>query len=128
VLVAGDAKSGKSWATGLICEQMIQKRYSICVIDPEGDYSGLEVLPGVIRIGGTSAGPTPRDLRTALRYPDMNVVIDLSQMHHIEKWSYIGPLLAGISKIRERYGIPHRIVVDEAHYLPHDSLAQLDFE
>jgi hydroxymethylpyrimidine pyrophosphatase-like HAD family hydrolase len=106
VLVAGDSQSGKSWVTGLICEQLIQQRYSVCVIDPEGDYSGLEVLPGVIRIGGTSAGPTPHDLRTALRYPDVNVVIDLSQMHPIEKWSYVESLLAGISKFRERYGIP----------------------
>jgi len=128
VLITGDAKSGKSWVTGLICEQLIQLRYSVCVIDPEGDYSGLETLPGVIRIGGTSVGPTPHDLRTALRYPDVNVVIDLSQMHDADKWSYAGSLLAGITEIRRRYGIPHRIVVDEAHYLLHDShaLAQLD--
>jgi hypothetical protein len=128
VLIAGDAKSGKSWVTGLICEQLIQLRYSVCVIDPEGDYSGLETLPGVIRIGGTSVGPTPHDLRTALRYPDVNVVIDLSQMRDADKWSYAGSLLAGITEIRRRYGIPHRIVVDEAHYLLHDShaLAQLD--
>jgi hydroxymethylpyrimidine pyrophosphatase-like HAD family hydrolase len=128
LLITGDTKSGKSWVTGLICEQLILQRYSVCVIDPEGDYSGLEALPGVIRIGGTSVGPTPRDLRSALRYPDVNVVIDLSQMPHVEKWSYVESLLAGINEIRKRYGIPHRIVIDEAHYLPHDSHSQLDNE
>jgi hypothetical protein len=130
LLVAGDPKSGKSWATGLLCEQLMHHRYSVCVIDPEGDYTGLDALPGVIRLGGTSVGPTPRDLRAALRYPDVNVVIDLSQMSHVEKWSYITSLLAGISEIRNRYGIPHRIIIDEAHYLLHDpdAVAHLDLD
>ena len=126
VLIAGDTKSGKSWVTGLICEQLIQQQYSISIIDPEGDYSGLEALPGVIRIGGTSTGPTPRDIRTALRYPDVNVVIDLSQMPHVEKWNYAGLLLAGIDESRRSHGIPHRVVVDEAHDLLPDCVAQLD--
>ena len=34
LLVAGDPKSGKSWVAGLLCEQLIQLRYSICIIDP----------------------------------------------------------------------------------------------
>jgi hypothetical protein len=67
--------SGKSWVAGLLSEQLIQLRYSVCVID-QGDYAGLEGLPGVVRIGGTAVGPTPRELRAALRYPDVNVVVD----------------------------------------------------
>ena len=53
VLVAGDPGSGKSWITGLLCEQLILAHYSVCVIDPEGDYTPLESLPGV-------DGPRPR--------------------------------------------------------------------
>lgn len=130
LLVAGDPKSGKSWAAGLLCEQLIEHRYSVCVIDPEGDYAGLDALPGVVRLGGSEIGPTPRELRTALRYPDVNVVIDLSLMPHAEKWSYIGSLLDAIGEIRHQHGIPHRIVVDEAHYLLHESgaLPLLDLE
>jgi hydroxymethylpyrimidine pyrophosphatase-like HAD family hydrolase len=37
VLVAGDAKSGKSWIAGLLCEQLILHGYCVCVIDPVGD-------------------------------------------------------------------------------------------
>ena len=130
LLVAGDPKSGKSWVAGLLCEQLIHHGYSVCVIDPEGDYSGLDALPGVVRLGGTSTGPTPRELRTALRYPDVNVVLDLSQMRHAEKWSYVPSLLAGIADMRRANGIPHRIIVDEAHYLLHDpeAIAYLDLE
>jgi hydroxymethylpyrimidine pyrophosphatase-like HAD family hydrolase len=33
VLIAGDSKSGKSWVTGLQCEQMILHGYSLCILD-----------------------------------------------------------------------------------------------
>ncbi len=36
VLIAGDARSGKSWLAGLLAEQLILHGYSICVIDPDG--------------------------------------------------------------------------------------------
>jgi hypothetical protein len=38
VLVAGDVKSGKSWVTGLLCEQLILHGYCVCIVDPESDY------------------------------------------------------------------------------------------
>ena len=41
VLVAGDAKTGKSWIAGLLCEQLILHGYCVCVLDPEGDYRSL---------------------------------------------------------------------------------------
>ncbi len=119
LLVAGDPKSGKSWVTGLLCEQLIQHGYSVCVIDPEGDYTGLDALPGVVLLGGGRTEPTARELRTALRYPDVNVVVNLSQLPHAEKWSYIPSLLAGIAAMRHANGIPHRVILDEAHYLLH---------
>ena len=62
VLIAGDAKSGKSWLAGLLCEQLILHGYSMCVIDPEGDYRSLEALPGVTVLGGEKPPPTPREL------------------------------------------------------------------
>jgi hydroxymethylpyrimidine pyrophosphatase-like HAD family hydrolase len=55
VLIVGRSQSGKSWITGLLCEQMIIQDYSLCIIDPEGDYGALESLPGVIVLGATSA-------------------------------------------------------------------------
>ena len=48
ILIAGDPRSGKSWITGLFCEHLILQGYCLCVIDPEGDYSTLESLPGVV--------------------------------------------------------------------------------
>ena len=126
VLIVGDPKSGKSWAAGLLCEQLILQRYSTCVIDPEGDYSGLETLPGVVILGGGAEGPSPRELRVALRYPDVNVVLDLSHMRHGRKWAYIRALLPALAEMRRRGGVPHRILLDEAHYFLHEaSISQL---
>ncbi|WP_291987376.1 HAD hydrolase family protein [Luteitalea sp.] len=116
VLVAGDPRSGKSWAAGLICEQLIFYRYCICVVDPEGDFTGLEQLPGVVVLGGDDPPPRSRDLVRALRHPDMSVVIDLSRLGHVDKLEYMQSLLPTLSMLRRRTGLPHRIVVDEAHY------------
>ena len=120
VLIAGDTKSGKSWVAGLLAEQLILHGYCVCVIDPEGDYRSLEGLPGVTVLGGDDPPPAPRQLMRALRYPDRSVVIDLSRLPHDAKRAYIQSVLPALNVIRQRTGLPHRIVLDEAHYFLHD--------
>lgn len=116
LLIAGDPKSGKSWITGLLCEQLILYGYCLCIIDPEGDYTSLEALPGVVVLGGSDPLPRSRDLLRALRHPDVSVVIDLSHSSQQEKLDYVGALLPSLALLRRVTGLPHRIVVDEAHY------------
>jgi len=130
VLIAGDAMSGKSWVAGLLCEQLILHGYCVCVIDPEGDYRSLEALPGVMALGGDDPPPSPRDLLRALRYPDRSLVIDLSRRTQEEKIDYIRMTLPVLNEIRRQTGLPHRIVVDEAHYFLEDEAARslLDLE
>lgn len=130
VLVAGDPKSGKSWVTGLLCEQLILYGYSVCIIDPEGDYLPLEALPGVRVLGGADPLPRPRELLKALRHADVSLVIDLSHVPQDQKYSYIRNVLSTLASFRRRTGLPHRIVVDEAHYFLHDPdvLQLLDLE
>jgi hydroxymethylpyrimidine pyrophosphatase-like HAD family hydrolase len=131
VLITGETKSGKSWLAGLLCERLILHGYSICVIDPEGDYRTLEALPGVTVLGGDDPPPTPRDLARALRYSDRSVIIDLSGLAHEEKYAYIREMLPALNVLRRRQGVPHRIILDEAHYFLHDPFAKalldLDF-
>ena len=117
VLIAGEPGTGKSWLAGLICEQLILQGYCVCVIDPEGDYASLEGLPGVILLGGDDPPPNARELARALRYPDMSVVVDLSKMHHREKVQYVDTVMNLLLRLRRQTGLPHRVVVDEAHYL-----------
>ena len=84
LLIAGDPRSGKSWVTGLFCEQLILQGYCLCIIDPEGDYAPLEALPNVILFGGDEPPPRLSDVARALRYPDVSVILDLSQATHRE--------------------------------------------
>ena len=121
LLVTGDAHSGKTWATGLICEQLILQGYCVWVIDPEGEYAGLEALPSVAVLGGTRRPPPLHDIAHALRYPDISVVLDLSHVAHEEKLAYLRSLLPMLASQRQSTGLPHRIVVDEAHYFLHES-------
>jgi len=120
LLVVGDPRSGKSWVTGLACEQLILQGYSVCVIDPEGDYRTLETLPGVVVFGGEDPPPDLPDLARVLRHPDMSAVIDLSHVAHAEKIDYVRSLLAMLAATRRATGLPHRIVLDEAHYFLHE--------
>ena len=116
ILIAGDPRSGKSWITGLFCEQLLLQGYCLCVIDPEGDYATLESLPGVVVFGGDEPPPRLSDVARALRHPDASIVIDLSQITHEEKLAYVAELLPMLASLRRSIGLPHWIVVDEAHY------------
>lgn len=130
VLITGDAKTGKSWVAGLLAEQLILNGYCLAIIDPEGDYRALEALPGVTMLGGDDPPPTLRELSRALRYPDRSVVIDLSKRAHEQKVQRVRALLPALNALRRRTGLPHRIVIDEAHYYLHgaDALQLLDLE
>lgn len=116
ILIAGDTKSGKSWAAGLICEQLILLGYALLIIDPEGDYTSLEALPGVVVYGGADPLPKPRDLLRALRHADISVVVDLSHTPMEQRCEYIQNLLVSLKTLRGVTGLPHYIVLDEAHY------------
>ena len=120
VLIAGDPRSGKSWVAGLMCEQLILNGYNMCVIDAEGDYRTLESLPGVVVFGGDNPPPELPDLSRVLRHPYMSVVLDLSHVSYREKVDYLNTLLPMLASLRRTTGLPHRIVVDEAHYFLHE--------
>jgi hypothetical protein len=116
ILVAGEPGTGKSWLAGLLCEQLIFQGYCVCIIDPEGDYRSLEALPSVITLGGDDPPPHARELARALRHPDVSVIIDLSRLSHRKKTGYLNTLLPQLIALRRQTGLPHKILLDEAHY------------
>lgn len=130
VLIAGDPHSGKSWLAGLLCESLILQRYCVCVIDPEGDYGGLEALPGVLVLRPAQASSVVAEVEPLLRFPDVSTVVDLSCLAAHEKRTAVVDLLRRLKAVRSASGLPHRVVVDEAHYFLHDanSVELLDLE
>jgi hypothetical protein len=65
-----------------------------------------------------------------LRYPDRSVVLNLCQLPHGEKLEYLREVLPQITFVRQRSGLPHRVLIDEAHYFLRDAdaLKLLDVE
>jgi len=100
------------------------------VIDAEGDYRTLESLPGVVVFGGDTPPPELPDLARVLRHPLMSTVVDLSHVPYRQKVEYLNTLLPMLASLRRTSGLPHRILVDEAHYFLHEpnarSLLDLD--
>lgn len=121
IIVAGEPGTGKSWLAGLICEQSILQGYAVCVIDPEGDYRTLEALPGVVVLGGDDPPPGARELARTLRHADVSTVIDLSRLGHREKLAYVATLMPMLTALRRQTGLPHKILLDEAHYFLQDT-------
>jgi hydroxymethylpyrimidine pyrophosphatase-like HAD family hydrolase len=129
VLIAGDSGSGKSWITGLVCEQLILQRYSVCVIDVEGEYSSLQSLPGVVVLGRESP-PHIQDIEKAFQYPETSIVVDLLKMSSHQRYEYVLSLLELLGKLRRQTGLPHRIFLDEAQYFLNgpEGLKMLDLD
>jgi len=120
ILIVGHSGSDRSRLTALLCEQLILQRYSVCVIDPEGIYRTLENLPGVIALNAEDDGLPLNQIELALRDPNVSVVVSLSKLSYDRKRAAVAVLLQCIAKLRWRTGLPHRVVVDEAHYFLRD--------
>lgn len=129
VIIAGEPGSGKSQLAGLLCEQFILQRYSLAILDPEGDYRALESLPNVTVLGGADPAPSAREVRHALRYPGESLIVDLSRLGAPDKQQYIRAMLPLLACERRRTGLPHKIVLDEAHqFLGEDAGPLIDAE
>ena len=64
--------------------------------------------------------PEMTDVARALQHFDLSVVVDLSRVQLSEKIEYLKSLLPMLASLRRTTGLPHRIVVDEAHYFLHE--------
>jgi phosphoglycolate phosphatase-like HAD superfamily hydrolase len=123
VLVQGDTLSGKSWLAGALVERLSDREYSVCIVDPEGDYRVLAALPSVSWVEVRDEA----DWRAALGRMDhdasASVVLDLSSLDHTERSTLLGRGLRLLRERRRRRGPPHWVVLDEAHYwLGHDGV------
>jgi hypothetical protein len=101
---------------GALCEQLILQRYSLCILDPEGDYACLEDLPGVTVSTVDDQDTSFLPLERTLTHPDLSLVLDMSAAPREDKPLLVKRLLMAVNRVRRQTGLPHRVVVDEAHY------------
>lgn len=114
LLIAGTSGSGKSTLAHGILEQLIDKGYQTCVIDPEGDYQSIEKM---IMFGNSQRGPTVAEVLTAMDNPSTQVIVNLVGLPLQDRPSFFFELLPQLQERRDRTGRPHRVVVDETHHL-----------
>ena len=119
MLIVGPSGSGKSTLTGVLAERVLDSGRSMLLLDPEGDYRTLADLEGVVVFGGKGeqALPTPEELEQLLRHPRTSLVLDLSAMAIAEKGTYATTVLAVMAAVRSSTGLPHWLIIDEAHHL-----------
>jgi hypothetical protein len=115
LLIAGPSGSGKSYVTGLIAERLVHLEYSVLLMDPEGDYRTLTSLPGVISVGGIDSLPPPYQLVSLLTHRFGSVVVDLTERSEKERAQFFALTPAVLEAYRSATGLPHWVIVDEAH-------------
>ena len=114
LLVAGPSGSGKSTTTMGILERLGERGYQFCLIDPEGDYGGLQ---GAITLGTIEHAPTPDEVLQVLQRPSECVVVNLTGLALQDRPAFFASLLPRLQELRAHLGRPHWIIVDEAHHL-----------
>ena len=115
ILVTGGSGAGKSFAAGLIAEELIELGYSICVFDPEGDHVPLGRFRDVFLVGGHEPLPLPQQLARMIQHRFGSVVVDLSQYTPQDRDAYVAEAFDVLTAQRNLSGLPHWIIVDEAH-------------
>src|SRR5207248_3563981 len=119
LLVVGPSATGKSTLTGVLAERVLESGRSLVLLDPEGDFRTLAELERVVVFGGKGeqALPAPEELDQLLRHPLTSLVLDLSAMSMAEKVGYATTVLAVITTVRSTTGLPHWLIIDEAHHI-----------
>lgn len=112
--VAGPSGSGKSTFISLLIEQLVNKEYQVCVIDPEGDYEELE---GFVTLGRSGHKPGVSEVLDVLDIDPRSVTVNLLGVALPDRPTFFQKLLASIQELRSRTGRPHWVIIDEAHQM-----------
>jgi hydroxymethylpyrimidine pyrophosphatase-like HAD family hydrolase len=113
LLVSGRSGSGKSTVAKALLEQLADKEYSFCVVDPEGDY--LDAPHAVVV--GTQKNPLTLDEVTQALATGSNIVFNLLGVPLEQRPGFFAAMVPLIEQRRLRVGQPHMLVIDEAHHM-----------
>jgi hypothetical protein len=119
LLVVGPSATGKSTLTGVIVERLVRAGRTFCLLDPEGDHETLAELEGVVTLGGRGRRTLPEseELQQLLRGPGGRLVLNLSALPTADRVRYATHVLAAVAAVRSASGLPHWLLVDEAHHV-----------
>jgi HAD superfamily hydrolase (TIGR01484 family) len=110
ILIAGPSGSGKSTIAAGIIERLIDKGYQVCVIDPEGDYTGLH---DVVPLGNARRAPGVNEILRILEEPSISLSVNLLGIPLADRPEFFAQLIPNLQELRARTGRPHWIVLDD---------------
>jgi hypothetical protein len=87
----------------------------VCVLDPEGDHAPLADLPSVVTLGGRDRLPAVEDMAQLFEQTGTSVVVDLSLVAPNMREAWTHEALRFLERRRARTGVPHWLMIDEAH-------------
>jgi HAD superfamily hydrolase (TIGR01484 family) len=114
MLVAGPSGSGKSTLVTGLLERLDESGYQFVVVDPEGDYAGLD---NAVTLGDAAAAPNLDEGAQVLLNRDDDLVLNLLGVPLHDRPEFFQKMLPKLLELRTTTGRPHWIVVDEAHHL-----------
>lgn len=115
--VIGSSGSGKSYAVGVICEELCRIGVPFVLVDTEGEYSGLKGGFELTRVGEDEyadlqcAGLDLEDL--ARQAPDISpLILDVSEVD--DPRGKVGVFLSGLYREVSQRRTPYLVIVEEA--------------
>lgn len=112
ILIAGTSGGGKSTMASALIERIAEAGYQFTIMDPEGDFAGLE---GAIAIGDADSEPNLTTVDGVIS-SGQNSIISLVAIKVDDRAVYARQLFSRIAELRVRFGRPHWLIVDEAHH------------
>lgn len=114
LLIAGSSGVGKSTLAAALAEQFSERRYQFCIVDPEGDYDGLE---GAVGVGDGKTAPTAAQVISLLDAIDTNVILNMLTVKVEDRPNFAADVLPELAQFRLKTARPHWLIIDEAHHL-----------
>jgi hydroxymethylpyrimidine pyrophosphatase-like HAD family hydrolase/energy-coupling factor transporter ATP-binding protein EcfA2 len=114
VLVCGTSGSGKSTLVTSLLEQLNEKRYQFCLIDPEGDFPPMHEA---LVLGNEDQPPSTDEVIAALRDGEKSVIVNLLGVALERRPEFFMNFSTRCVQLRAQAGRPHWTVIDEAHHL-----------
>ena len=115
--VIGASGSGKSYAVGVICEELCKSQVPFAIVDTEGEHPGLKEKYEVVLVGDDANCDlqwSSTDLgQLASQAPDIApLILDVSETEAPKE--KVGELLSKIYEEVERRRTPYLVIVEEA--------------
>jgi HAD superfamily hydrolase (TIGR01484 family) len=117
LLIAEGSGAGPSEFVSGFLERLMEQRYQVCLVDPEGKYAAVG---RAVVFGNRQRSPDLDSILQALDQARDNVVLNLTAIKPENRPYFFQRLLPALTALRARVGRPHWIALDQAEQVLSD--------